>query len=834
MKTNSFRSNKVLAVLLLVAVMAAVSFLLVSQAQAIPQGYHIYSWGAFNNNRLGRTPVANETPNNRPARATPTIPTASAPDGPVWTSVATAMNRSIAINASGELWGWGQGHTGFERLGDPNKTNWISVAGQADSKSAIDSDGHLYTWAPPGTQTLGRTGQRLVPQRVLMSEQPNLPNSTTWIRSHSGNIGDTSEGMAGLGILIGITNEGSTNGVAHGRLFAAGNVPAPISDPAGVPMAGDWGVEATGNNGVHFVDIGGGANNWVDVITSNFAIAALNTNGEIWTLGRGIPGAFPESQLGRPVNAANPAHLPRPVEPHGGTTNSWVSIAGNAYMFAAVHESGRLYTWGQPFASANTSGRYAHDVPPPHFMPGAPPLNRPGQVGTDSNWIRVMGGTVHFLAFNGNGYLYGWGINSDGQVGPMDNPAINQVLRPARIMRAASTVVSDVGGNNSIVLLRGPAAEGEFDLTKELQRPYPTPRPADLTFEFTMVARSFNDSSAANFTDNFPANSVNLVRTVTIDNTSTSAPANPQAGDIITLSSSTNLLEDIAFTRTGIFSWTISEVQNTPVVSSPSYLTFSQAQYELRVYVARQSELGGSYYIRYITLQRLYDFYGEEVDPPYKTDDGLTFVNRYTRVTEGAAEHFEIRKNVTGEFASSNETFTFEITLTRTGLCPENRTFIGRVQTQNAQGNWVDVSPLRTYTFTTGVMRDDIELSHNQRLIFDGVNAITIGSTFLVTELACPFHIASVRVYSYGTAQPPAPYYLVLNNTTPNQDRTTNTHLIGANRNAALFTNAHQWDVPTGLFIGNAPYALVLAAGLMFAVLLATKARKRIEELPIM
>ena len=823
MKISSLKLSKALVVLFLAIVIAVTSLLFVSQAQATAQGYYIYSWGLATNNRLGRTPVANESPHNRPARATPTIPTASAPSGPVWISVATAMNRSIAVNTSGELWGWGVGHTGFERLGDPNKTNWVSVAGQDDNKSAIDSDGHLYTWSPPGERTLGRTGQREVPQRVQMSEQPNLPNSTTWIRSHSGDIGNYGVGSGGVGILIGITNEGSTNGVAHGRLFAAGNVPAPLSNPAGTPMTGDWGVELTGNNGVHFVEIGGGANNWVDVVTTNYAIAALNTNGEIWTVGRGIPGVYPASQLGRAVDAANPAHLIRPVQPYGGTSNSWVSMAGNAYQIAAVHESGRLYTWGVVFAAFNSSGRYAHaaNPAPPHFMPGAPPPNRPGQVGTDSNWIRVLGGTSHFLAFNGNGYLYGWGNSANGQIGSMDNPPQNPVLRPVRVLRAASTVVSDIGGDNSIVLLREPLAEGEFSLSKELQKPYGTPVP-NVTFTFTMVARSFNGASAANFTDNFPINSTNLVRSITINNASVTSPASPTAGDVVTLSSSTNLLEGITFGRTGDFSWTIREVEGSSQTSAPSNVVYSQAVYDFTVHVRRQASADGwEFYIAAVTLHRLYDFYGEEVDPPYKVDGDFIFTNKYTRTTTGTTDCYGalwISKTVDGFFFNSDTSFIFDITLTGTGLCAPNREFTGRVY---AGTTFVrEEGP-----FVSGTARE-VTLLDGQRIIFP---ALTVGTQFAAIERAIADFAASVVLYVNGTAVNVAP------NQSPNLPLSIGgPHLIGADlRNSADFTNEHFHTPPTGLLIANTPWIAVLATTLLLALLAAKRNRKRIEQIPL-
>ena len=242
------------------------------------------------------------------------------------------------------------------------------------------------------------------------------------------------------------------------------------------------------------------------------------------------------------------------------------------------------------------------------------------------------------------------------------------------------------------------------------------------------------------------------------------------------------------------------------------------------MYVRQEPSQFGKFYIYAITVHRLRNADGTtptngRQKVGMNDEAEITFVNRYTRLT-GANQHLNVTKYIEGNFANTDETFSFTATLTRHSFCQIGATpIVARVFNQNN----VEVA---THNFTiANPTVANITLSHNWRLVFDPV---TIGSSFVIIEAACPAHIARVRVYSH--AHPTVPQ--LLENTVVNQPRTTNTHIIGANTNAANFINAHQPVQPVGLVMGNAPYALVVAAGMMLAVLFATKARKRIEDMP--
>ena len=810
------KQHKVLFVFLLALSLALASFLFVlspvQTAQADPlRGFPLYTWGDPANGRLGRPVVG--TDNQVPVRM-------GAEED--WVMAASAAGGSKAIDTQRRLWTWGP--SGNQRgLGGASASvptqitnpprNWVHVASLASTVAAVTDQGHLYTW---GTGANGQLGHgdyqnRNVPTRVM------IESNCTRVFTH------VSVGTANGALTLALTSDG--------HIYSWGSTPTGTQErgfgrdvDAANPSNSPGRVETPHNNWVH-VESGGGR--------VGMAICA---DGYLYSWGDSA------AMLGRATTAANPAD--RPARVMLGTVASTTPLSNVVDVVmtngtaAAVCENGYLYTWG--------GGQLGRPTVAGADNVDNAPASRAGRVNTNSNWTAVMGGWLHFIALTNRGQIFAWGSGADGRLGLGDTDSRAVPTSVGFIIGAAGAARG--GGSHTMVLMDEFSpfpAVSEYNLYKHLQKPYGTPTP-NLTFSFTMVARSFNDSSAVNFTNNFPnvtigsttQSSANITRSITIDSTSTSTPTSPGMGDMVTLSDYVDLLDGIEFDRRGIFSWTVTEVQTTPVVNPPSNLVFSQAQYELRVYVAQRDDLIGDFYIRYTTLQRLRNADGtipsEVIKPDY-----LIFENQYTRRT-AANQHFEISKYIDGIFADLSETFTFAVTLTRTALCPSNRQFVGRAQVQNAQGVWIDTSPLRAYTFTTtpasASASQNVVLGHNQRLIFDGANAITLGSTFLVVEAACPLHIASVRVYSYNSllTLPTPPNYVEHENAQPNQTRTTYAHTIGANRNAALFTNAHQWDVPTGLALGAPTYVVVplFTAGIALAATFARRARKRIEELP--
>ena len=759
------------------------SIFLVPEAQASTRGFPMYTWGNNITGQLGQGSSGPSTNSHTLARVgTETN----------WTMVVSAGQGSYAINAEGELFAWGRewyhpqmGQGGImpplsnlhdlhvsipTRVGSAD--DWVYIAARSTVVAAINEAHELYTWGNNWTGQLGHDDfgaatYRNIPTRV---EYPARDWASVAVGGLHGNF------------MLAITTDGDLyswgrnyyGALGHGTIGTTGNY---VLRPQRVQALSNVRSVSTGN-------------------TSVKAITHANT---LYSWGSNAFG-----QLGRGDVGGADRSTPMQV----GTNSNWTDVRTTIPSIAAINSAGHLYTWGSAQHGQLGDGLARADS------------GIPTRIAPQHNWVSIHGGNSHFLAFNSNGELWAWGNNTQGQlgIGNFDN---NDGNVPTLVIQTYGFSGAARGaGTQSIMLLRLEFEEKEFPLTKHLQKPYGTPVP-NLTFTFEFEPSSFETAAGLGDIAHVP-NIPN--RTITIDNTSDS----DTAGGIVTLSDYTDALTGISFDRVGTFSWIVTETQSATGVGPNSEVIFSQAEYEMRVYVGIRAGIGGNLYIRAITLTPIV------IDNPSQTagekTDYFVFTNQYMRTT-AATEHFEISKNITGPFADLSDTFTFAITLTRTALCPNNRTFIGRVV--DMAGN--SVSPPRTYTFNTGASQN-VVLGHDQRLIFDGANAIILGSTFLVVEQACPFHIASARVYSYDTHLPPnPPNYVVLTNTQANQDRTTNTHMIGANRNAAEFTNEHQYQPPTGLFlISGSPYLILLAAGFLVTAHLSLKARKRIEELPVM
>jgi len=287
----------------------------------------------------------------------------------------------------------------------------------------------------------------------------------------------------------------------------------------------------------------------------------------------------------------------------------------------------------------------------------------------------------------------------------------------------------------------------------------------------------------------------------------------------MTLANTTNALAGITFDEPGIFSYIVREQQSATGVGASSSVIFSAAEYEIRVYVIPSTIIGQAHEIAAVTIHRRIGTSGTAVNPPQKVNY-LRFDNIYRRATTGTQEcpgALLVSKTVVGQFADLGTPFDFQVTLTRTSLCPPATSFTGRIfNAANAQVG-------SNITFTSGTTQT-ISLTHDQRLVID---EMIIGSSFLVVEPPVAGFAPSVILHVNGVLITPAP--------APGSggELSTGTRVVGADlRNSAAFTNTYDDPLPTGLGTGSQATLLIPAAIIILVSLLALKARRRIEALP--
>jgi len=223
---------------------------------AIKTDGSLWTWGANNGGQLGDNTITD--------RSTPVTTFAGGND---WKSVSCGGNRTAAIKTDGSLWVWGVGTRG--ELGTNNTTtrstpvttfvggnNWKSVASGSNHMAAIKTDGTLWTW---GWNNSGELG-------INNRNQQNAPVTT----------------FAG--------------GTTWKSVACGGSFTAAIKTDG---TLWTWGLNSSGQLGDNTiitrstpVTTFAGGTNWKSVAASNAMVAAIKTDGTLWTWGRGGEGAL--------------------------------------------------------------------------------------------------------------------------------------------------------------------------------------------------------------------------------------------------------------------------------------------------------------------------------------------------------------------------------------------------------------------------------------------------------------------------------------------------------------------------------------------------------------
>ena len=163
-------------------------------------------------------------------------------------------------------------------------------------------DGNLFAW---GTATLGRLGNGATTGNIS-TPVTTFSGGTNWKQLGSGSGGHTAA----------IKTDGTLWTWGNGNNGQLGNaVTTDISTP---------------------VTTFSGGTNWKQVASGSNFTAAIKTDGTLWTWGRGDSG-----QLGN----ASTTHVSTPVTTFAGGTN-WKQVSTGISNIAAIKTDGTLWTWG--------------------------------------------------------------------------------------------------------------------------------------------------------------------------------------------------------------------------------------------------------------------------------------------------------------------------------------------------------------------------------------------------------------------------------------------------------------------------------------------------------
>ena len=359
-----------------------------------------------------------------------------------WATMSFGNSTSMAIKSDGTLWGWGgpwyalgvnlgvstnQNRSSPVQIG--TLSNWSKVYTTNQSTFAIKTDGSLWSW---GINNAGQLGDGTVVSRSSPVQVGTMTNwslvstgggSATMAIKTDGTLwswGFNASGQLGLG-----DTANRSSPVQVGTLTGWSNISSGFSGAvAAIRTNGTlwtWGVGTNGQLGRNDqisrsspVQVGVDTN-WASVVVGQSHTMAVRTNGTLWTWGINTLG-----QLG----SNNVTARSSPVQV--GTLTTW-STAANAISTwintsYALTTSGILWSWGENSNNGQVGDKSI--------------INRssPVQVGTLS-WSMISAGNTHVGGISSGG-IYAWGLNLAGQLGQNNTIALNStIFSPVRVGR---------------------------------------------------------------------------------------------------------------------------------------------------------------------------------------------------------------------------------------------------------------------------------------------------------------------------------------------------------------------------------------------------------------
>lgn len=171
-----------------------------------------------------------------------------------------------------------------------------------------------------------------------------------------------------------------------------------------------------------------GGNNWEQVAIGEAHMAAIKTDGSLWTWGNNYNG-----QLGD--NTTN--YISSPTQTVCGG-NNWKSVSCGYACTAAIKDDGSLWMWGNNYFGQLGTNDTMRVSSPVQTIAGG------------KNWNMVSCGYAHTAAIKNDGSLWMWGGNFSGQLGTNNGTWYSSPLQT--ICAGSNWMKVDCGGNTTIAV----------------------------------------------------------------------------------------------------------------------------------------------------------------------------------------------------------------------------------------------------------------------------------------------------------------------------------------------------------------------------------------------
>jgi alpha-tubulin suppressor-like RCC1 family protein len=318
-----------------------------------------------------------------------------------WRQVSAGNDHSLGVRCSGTLWAWGCNGTG--RLGDGTTTDrsspvsvvggftdWCQVSGGQFHSLGVHQNGTAWAW---GCNGQGRLGDGTALNRC--SPVSVVGGFTDWCQVSASDL-----------ISLGVRQNGTVWAWGFNGQYQLG--------------------DGTTTNRSSPVSVVGGFTDWCQVSAGANHSLGVRQNGTVWAWGFNGCG-----QLGDGTNTARSS----PVSVVGGFTD-WCQVsAANAHSLG-VRQNGTAWAWGWNQFNQLGDGT---------TMTRSSPVS---VVGGFTDWCQVSAGCNHSLGVRQNGTAWGWGCNSNFQLGDGTNTARNSPV----IVRGGFTDWCQVSGGASLSL----------------------------------------------------------------------------------------------------------------------------------------------------------------------------------------------------------------------------------------------------------------------------------------------------------------------------------------------------------------------------------------------
>ena len=334
-----------------------------------------------------------------------------------WTAVSGGWSHTLALKGDGTLWAWGANKQGQLGTGTGSlsanpvqvglSSAWRSIASGAYHNLAVKSDGTLWSWGwnSDGQLGTGSYSDSTVPVQVGLAN-----NWKTVAAGYAYSLAVKTDGSLWAWGLNGSGQLGTGAGAGSSVPLQVGtdrNWLLPIAGMnTSVAIKSDrslwvWGDNSSGQagNGSRTdlsapVQVAGDAV-WASAAAGYGHVLALKVDGTLWASGSNWAG---ELGIGGHADQSIPIPVGFPV------ANRTMAIG--SYHALYIGSDGRLWAWGSNFNGELGNGAL--------YATGS---SNPGQVGVDADWKSVAAGQKFSLAIKGDGTLWGFGLNGNGQLG---------------------------------------------------------------------------------------------------------------------------------------------------------------------------------------------------------------------------------------------------------------------------------------------------------------------------------------------------------------------------------------------------------------------------------